>query len=231
MLVQQIQPQLVRPPVAVGSADAGGVVEGAFAFFTHLGLSLAVVCHADNSVCERIPLCSVSLSRSPTLSGGALIYCSLFFIGLFIVSVIRLRKDESCPSSLTIYLCRPGAGPFSGTSHRIVARDLFILSSVSQSQTTKFALHHGDHGYSCVGEVLIRFCDQGTNNMNNRRFWRFLSQLARAWKGGEVDLRRGSSGATGAMGERRGEGSCRWSGAARTIKNRRLAGSGMHHRG
>ncbi|MNX68410.1 hypothetical protein D3C86_995860 [compost metagenome] len=52
MLVQQIQPQLVRPPITIGSADAGGVVEGAFAFFTHLSLSLEGMYIADNLVWE-----------------------------------------------------------------------------------------------------------------------------------------------------------------------------------
>ena len=50
MLVQQIQPQLVRPPITIGPADTGGVVEGAFAFFTHLGLSLEGIYIADNLV-------------------------------------------------------------------------------------------------------------------------------------------------------------------------------------
>ena len=35
MLVQQLQPQLVRPPVAVRPADAGDVVERALAFVSH----------------------------------------------------------------------------------------------------------------------------------------------------------------------------------------------------
>ncbi|MNZ25735.1 hypothetical protein D3C78_429050 [compost metagenome] len=52
MLVQQIQPQLIRPPITIGSADAGGVVEGAFAFFTHLSLSLEGMYIADNLVWE-----------------------------------------------------------------------------------------------------------------------------------------------------------------------------------
>jgi hypothetical protein len=37
MLVQQLQPQLVRPPVAVRPADAGDVVERALAFVSHNG--------------------------------------------------------------------------------------------------------------------------------------------------------------------------------------------------
>ena len=32
MLVQQIQPQLVRPPIAVGSPDAGNMAEGTLCF-------------------------------------------------------------------------------------------------------------------------------------------------------------------------------------------------------
>jgi hypothetical protein len=35
MLVEQLKPQLVRPPVAVGPADAGDVMERAFAIFSH----------------------------------------------------------------------------------------------------------------------------------------------------------------------------------------------------
>jgi hypothetical protein len=35
MLVQQIEPQLLRPPVAVRPADAGDVVERALVSFSH----------------------------------------------------------------------------------------------------------------------------------------------------------------------------------------------------
>jgi hypothetical protein len=42
MLVQQFQPQLVRPPVAVRPADAGDVIERTLVSFSH-NLSPSVV--------------------------------------------------------------------------------------------------------------------------------------------------------------------------------------------
>ena len=50
MLMQQLQPQLVRPPVAVRPPDAGDVAVRALAFFTHLNLPFqAWVCTANVS--------------------------------------------------------------------------------------------------------------------------------------------------------------------------------------
>lgn len=93
MLVQKIQPQLARPPVPIGSADAGGVVEGAFAFFTHLSLSLAVICKANNSLWGRFPLCYLWLlhGRRHHLAGPLSINPYLSVCCSF---VSRLAREE-----------------------------------------------------------------------------------------------------------------------------------------
>ena len=104
MLVQQIQPQLIRPPITIGSADAGGVVEGAFAFFTHLSLSLEGIYIADNLVWEDFHCAVWGHGRGPSAVERVLINNSFIFNLLRYCAVNGLRKDESRPSSLTIYL-------------------------------------------------------------------------------------------------------------------------------
>src|SRR5687768_10098238 len=50
MLMQQIEPQLVRPPVAIGASAAGGMIERARGFGSHRGVSIETAPRAIQDV-------------------------------------------------------------------------------------------------------------------------------------------------------------------------------------
>ena len=90
MLLQQVHPQLLRPPVLIGRAAAGGVIEGAFCFVGHAFLPLPSGFHGSarpgayrvmkwllpvvhgTSMARPVPRCAVVRSSSAVTPAASL---------------------------------------------------------------------------------------------------------------------------------------------------------------